>query len=91
MERRFPYLVAVMAWQSRTVLSRRLSISLASDFCAAALEEAMNRYMEPEISITDQELLLTGLEFTQALYDVGVSISMDEMSRWMGNNFIERL
>lgn len=91
MKRGFLYLVAVMDWHSRAVLSWRLSNTMDADFCVAALEEAMNRYGVPEIFNTDQGSQFTSLEFTQALKDAGVAISMDGKGRWMDNVFIERL
>ena len=91
MRRGFLYLVAVMDWHSRAVLSWRLSNTMDADFCVAALEEAMNRYGVPEIFNTDQGSQFTSLEFTQALKDAGVAISMDGKDRWMDNVFIERL
>lgn len=77
MRRGFLYLVAVMDWHSRAVLSWRLSNTLDADFCIAALEEAMNRYGVPEIFNTDQGSQFTSLEFTQVLKDAGVAVSMD--------------
>ena len=91
MRRGFLYLVAIMDWHSRAVLSWRLSNTLEADFCVAALEEAMNRYGVPEIFNTDQGSQFTGQDFTQALKDAGVAISMDGKGRWMDNVFIERL
>jgi len=91
MRRGFLYLVAIMDWHSRAVLSWRLSNTLDADFCVAALEEAMNRYGVPEIFNTDQGSQFTGQDFTQALKDAGVAISMDGKGRWMDNVFIERL
>ncbi len=57
----------------------------------AALEEAMKRYGVPEIFNTDQGAQFTSQEFTQALKDADVSISMDGKGRWRGNVFVERL
>ena len=91
MKRGFLYLVAIMDWHSRAVLSWRLSNTLDADFCVAALEEAMNRYGVPEIFNTDQGSQFTGQDFTQTLKDAGVAISMDGKGRWMDNVFIERL
>ena len=91
MRRGFLYLVAIMDWHSRAVLSWRLSNTLDANFCVAALEEAMSRYGMPEIFNTDQGSQFTGQDFTQALKDAGVAISMDGKGRWMDNVFIERL
>lgn len=91
MKRGFLYLVAIMDWHSRAVLSWRLSNTMDTDFCVAALEEAMNDYGVPEIFNTDQGSQFTSQEFTQILKDAGVAISMDGKGRWMDNVFIERL
>ena len=91
MKRGFLYLVAIMDWHSRAVLSWRLSNTMDATFCVDALEEAMNRYGVPGIFNTDQGSQFTGLEFTQTLKEAGASISMDGKGRWMDNVFIERL
>ncbi len=91
MKRGFLYLVAIMDWYSRTVLSWRLSNTMDSSFCVAALEEAINRYGVPEIFNTDQGSQFTSYEFTSSLKDAGIRISMDGKGRWMDNVFIERL
>jgi len=81
MRRGFLYLIAVMDWYSRKVLSWRLSNTLDVDFCVAALEEALNKYGKPDIFNTDQGSQFTSLEFTQTLKDADVSISMDSKGR----------
>ncbi len=91
MRRGFLYLVAVMDWASRAVLSWRLSNTMDPSFCVEALEEAMDRYGTPEIFNTDQGSQFTSYSFTQVLKDRGVRISMDGRGRWMDNIFIERL
>ncbi len=91
MRRGFLYLVAVMDWWSRKVLSWRLSNTLEPAFCVAALEEALGHYGRPEIFNTDQGGQFTSLAFTQVLKDAGVRISMDGKARWMDNVMIERL
>ena len=91
MRRGFLYLVAVMDWYSRKVLSWRLSNTLESDFCVAVLEEALAKHGSPEIFNTDQGSQFTSLNFTQTLNDAGVRISMDGKGRWMDNIMIERL
>ena len=91
MSRGFLYLVAVMDWSTRAVLSWRLSNTLDPSFCVAALGQAMSRYGTPEIFNTDQGSQFTGDEFTGALKEAGVRISMDGKGRWMDNIFIERL
>lgn len=87
----FLYLVAVMDWASRKVLSWRLSNTLDTDFCVAALEEALDRYGRPEIFNTDQGSQFTADDFTNVLKDAGIRISMDGKGRWMDNVMIERL
>lgn len=91
MARGFCYLVAVMDWASRRVLSWRLSNTLDASFCIEALEEALDRYGAPEIFNTDQGSQFTSEGFTGVLLSRGVSISMDGRGRWMDNVFIERL
>lgn len=91
MRRGFLYLVAVMDWHSRAVLSWQLSNTLDSGFCVEALEEALSRYGTPEIFNTDQGSQFTSEAFTGVLGDAGVRISMDGKGRWMDNVFIERL
>ena len=91
MKRGFLYLVTVMDWYSRAVLSWRLSNTMDSDFCVAALEDALNRYGVPEIFNTDQGSQFTSYEFTKTLRDAGVRISMDGRGRWLDNAMIERL
>jgi len=91
MRRGFLYLVAVMDWASRKVLSWRLSNTMEADFCVAALEEAMARYGRPDIFNTDQGSQFTSLAFTNTLRDASIRISMDGRGRWMDNVFIERL
>ena len=91
MRRGFLYLVAVMDWHTRAVLSWRLSNTLDSTFCVEALTEALSRYGKPEIFNTDQGSQFTSEEFTDVLSGAGVRISMDGKGRWMDNVFIERL
>jgi putative transposase len=91
MRRGFLYLVAVMDWYSRKVLSWRLSNTLEADFCVAALEEALARYGRPEVFNTDQGSQFTSFEFTDVLKKADVKISMDGKGRWMDNVMVERL
>ncbi len=91
MQRGFQYLVVIMDWATRTVLSWRLSNTLDSDFCVEALEEALAKYGTPEIFNTDQGCQFTSDDFTDVLKEAGVRISMDGKGRWMDNVFIERL
>ena len=85
------YLVAIMDWYSRKILTWRLSNSLDADFCIAALEEALENYGSPEIFNTDQGSQFTSFPFTQVLKDAQIKISMDGKGRWMDNIMIERL
>src|SRR5476651_2187643 len=87
----FLYLVAVIDWASRAVLAWRLSNTIDSGFCVAALEEALRQHGKPKIFNTDQGSQFTSAAFTGALEKAGVSISMDGRGRFMDNIFIERL
>jgi len=89
--RGFLYLVAVMDWATRKVLSWRVSNTMDVEFCIAALEEALARFGRPEIFNTDQGSQFTSPRFTGVLQQAGVRISMDGRGRWMDNVFIERL
>jgi len=91
MARGFCYLMAVMDWASRKVLSWRLSNTLDASFCVEALQKALQRYGTPEIFNTDQGSQFTSDDFTGILQKRGISISMDGKGRWMDNVFIERL
>ena len=90
MERGFMYLVAVMDWYSRYVLSWRLSNTLDSEFCVAALQEALG-HGTPEIFNTDQGSQFTSRAFSDVLVANQVAISMDGRGRALDNVFIERL
>jgi putative transposase len=89
--RGFCYLVAVMDWASRRVLSWRLSNTLDASFCIEALQEALERYGAPQIFNTDRGSQFTCEGFTDLLRSHEVAISMDGRGRWMDNIFIERL
>lgn len=91
MRRGFLYLVAVMDWATRKVLSWRLSNTLEAEFCIAALEEALAHYGRPDIFNTDQGSQFTSPRFVEVLTGAGVRVSMDGRGRWMDNVFIERL
>lgn len=91
MHRGFLYLVVVMDWATRAVLSWRLSNTMHPDFCVEAFKEAVSRYGAPDIFNTDQGSQFTSSEFTEAVKDAGVRISMDGRGRWMDNVFVERL
>jgi putative transposase len=91
MAKGFCYLVAVMDWASRKVLSWRLSNTLDPSFCTEALAGALRSYGAPEIFNTDQGSQFTSEAFTGILNARGIRISMDGKGRWMDNVFIERL
>jgi len=90
MEKGFMYLVAIMDWYSRYVLSWRLSNSLDADFCIDALQDAL-RKGRPDIFNTDQGSQFTGEGFSGLLERHGVRISMDGKGQYSDNLFIERL
>jgi len=90
MARGFLYLVAIIDWYSRYVLSWRLSNTLDAGFCVEALEEAL-RKGKPEIFNTDQGAQFTSEAFTGLLEQYGVRISMDGKGSYNDNLFIERL
>jgi len=90
MARGFLYLVAIIDWYSRYVLSWRLSNTLDVGFCVEALEEALKKG-RPDIFNTDQGAQFTGEAFTGILKQHGVRISMDGKGSYHDNLFIERL
>ena len=77
----FWYLVAIMDWHSRKVLSWRLANTMTADFCVAALNEALALYGAPEIFNSDQGSQFTAEAFTSVLLEAGVKISMDGVGR----------
>lgn len=87
----FVYLVAIIDWYSRRVLSWRLSNTLDSRFCVDALEEALERFGQPEIFNSDQGAQFTSEDFTTPLRERGIAISMDGKGRCLDNVFVERL
>ena len=87
----FVYLVAIMDWHSRKVLSWELSNTMDDDFCVSALESAIRCYGVPEIFNTDQGAQFTSNDFIAVLKENTIKISMDGKGRWMDNVFIERL
>jgi putative transposase len=87
----FLYLVAIMDWATRKVLSWRLSNTMHASFCIEALQEALARYGPPEIMNTDQGSQFTGAAWVTTLTDAGVKVSMDGRGRFLDNIFIERL
>lgn len=91
MAKGFVYLCAIVDWASRKILSHRVSISLDTAFCLEALAEAFERYGQPEIFNTDQGSQFTSTDFTQALKDKHIDISMDGKGCWRDNVFVERI
>jgi putative transposase len=91
MRKGFLYLVAIMDWHSRKVLSWRLSNSLDTAPCIEALEEAIAKHGRPEIFNSDQGCQFTSDDFVRVLKGNGIKISMDGKGRWIDNVFIERL
>ncbi len=89
--RGFMYLIAVMDWYSRKVLSWRVSNTLDSTFCVEALEEAIHNFGCPQIFNTDQGSQFTSEAFTGTLKKNDIQISMDGRGRFRDNIFIERL
>ncbi|GAB2208921.1 hypothetical protein ROS1_57390 [Roseibium sp. ROS1] len=87
----FPYLVAIMDWATRKVLSRRLSNTMHADFFVEALKEAIVCFDAPEIMNTDQGSQFTGSAWITTLTEAGIRVSMDGRGRCMDNIFIERL
>ncbi len=91
MRRGFLYLVAIMDWHTRKVLSWRISNTLEADFCVDALNEAILRFGPPEIMNTDQGSQFTSFAWTDRLRRTGIRVSMDGKGRFLDNIFIERL
>lgn len=91
MARGFVYLAAVVDWFSRRVLAWRLSITLETEFCIDAVQEAMARHGKPEIFNTDQGSQFTSAAFTGMLQEQAIAISMDGRGAWRDNVFVERL
>jgi len=91
MARGFVYLCAVVDWASRKVLSHRVSITMESDFCVEALEEALATHGKPEMFNTDQGSQFTSEPFTSVLKREKIRISMDGKGCWRDNVFLERV
>ena len=89
--RGFVYLVAIIDWYSRKVLSWRLSNTMDAGFCVDCLEEAIKDYGVPEIFNTDQGSQFTSDSFTGVLIWNRIKISMDGRGRALDNIFVERL
>ena len=86
----FLYLVAVMDWFSRFVLSWSLSLTMEVEFCVEALQRALRRG-RPDIFNSDQGSQFTSEKFTEELTGRQIAISMDGRGRCMDNIFVERL
>ena len=91
MARGFVYLVVILDWYSRRVLSWRVSITLEVEPCLEAVEEALAKYGKPEIFNSDQGSQFTSNDFTGLLLKHGIQISMDGKGAWRDNVFVERL
>jgi len=91
LRRGWVYLVAIVDWHSRAVLSWRLSNTCDRFFCIEALEEAIRIYGQPEIFNSDQGATFTSPDFTKVLLDLEVKISMDGKGRALDNIITERL
>ena len=91
MTRGYMYLIAIMDWATRKVLSWRISNTLDTRFCVEALKEALFKYGAPEIFNSDQGCQFTSEAFTAILKTWKVRISMDGKGRFKDNIFIERL
>jgi len=87
----FAYLVAVIDWYSRKVLSWRISNSMEAVFCVDCLEDALRAHGTPEIFNSDQGSQFTSDAFTGVLKREGITISMDGRGRAFDNIFVERL
>ena len=91
MARGFVYLAVVLDWESRRVLSWRVSITMEAAFCIETLQDALAKHGKPEIFNTDQGSQFTGAAFTGVLADNAIAISMDGKGAWRDNVFVERL
>jgi putative transposase len=85
------YLIAIIDWHSRAVLSWRLSNTMTVDVCVDTLKDALRRHGKPAIFNSDQGAQFTSPEFTGVLQNAGVAISMDGKGRATDNIFVERL
>jgi len=91
LEHGWGYLVAIIDWHSRAILSWRLSNTMTVEFCVEALEEALRHHGPPEMFNTDQGAQFTSPDFTGVLQRAGITISMDGKGRATDNVFIERV
>lgn len=90
MKQGFCFLVAIIDWYSRAILSHRISNSMDVGFCVDALNEALEKYPAPDIFNSDQGSQFTSDEFTKTLLGKGIKISMDSVGRATDNIIIER-
>ena len=91
LERGFAYLVAIIDWYSRRVLSWRISNTMEAVFCVDCLHDALRVHGKPEVFNSDQGAQFTSEVFTGALKREGITISMDGRGRAFDNIFVERL
>jgi putative transposase len=89
--RGFAYLVAIIDWYSRRVLSWRISNSMDASFCVDCLEDALRHHGRPAMFNSDQGSQFTSTVYTDVLKREGVTISMDGRGRALDNIFVERL
>ena len=85
------YLIAIMDWHSRAVLSWELSNTGDTEMCLRALAKALQSGRRPKIFNTDQGSQFTSKKWTEEIESNGIRVSMDGKGRWMDNVFIERL
>ena len=86
----YVYLVGIIDWYSRKILSYRISNTMDTSFCIEALEDAVSKYGKPEIFNSDQGSQFTSDKFTSKLVHYDIKISMDGKGRWADNIYIER-
>lgn len=91
MTKGFVYLCAVVDWASRRILAHRVSITMETDFCLEALNEAFSRYGQPDIFNTDQGSQFTSEAFVSVLKEKNIRVSMDGKGCWRDNVFVERI
>ena len=91
MRRGFMYLVAIIDWYSRYVLSWSISNTMENNFCIEALSESLKKFGKPKIFNSDQGSQFTSNKFTSILENHNIQISMDGKGRWLDNIFVERL
>ena len=90
LKRGMAYLVAVIDWKTRKILSWQISNSIDKELCISTVEEAINQYGKPEIFNSEQGFQFTSKAFIEMLKSRGIQISMDGKGRALDNVFIER-